>query len=393
MVEKSRILIAGHSRAACEQLKGMLEQQHDLDVRTSHEAAKAEGAPDLLVVVLDGEGQQTLDDWSFAPGLPSPPMIVIGATEDTHLMRRAMQVGARDYFSQPVAAGELLAAVHKILSESTAHPGSQAGGKLTAVINAKGGSGASMIACNLAHMLAVNRRCQTALIDMDLQFGALPLALDLTQRHTLFDVIGAVEQLDSVALKSYMTEHSSGLHVLGTMSEQLMMPWAVSVESVQRIFEVALQTYEHVVVDLPRQIDPLASIALSAAEHVLVVMQLSFAHLRDTKRMFSLLRGQLGVPTERIVLVINRYETNNAISVEDVRKAMQPALVVLIPNDYGNVTGSLNLGVPLYQHARNAPVTKALCNLAERLDAGAGAAKPDIPPPKPALRRVFGLRT
>jgi pilus assembly protein CpaE len=238
----------------------------------------------------------------------------------------------------------------------------------------------------------VHRNRKTALIDFDLQFGALPLALDLHPRSTLFDAIGNAEQLDPVALRAYMTEHSSGLHILGTMSEQLVMPWEVSVDAAQKVLQATVQSYEHVVVDLPRQIDPLTSMVLSASDRVLVVMQRSFAHLRDAQRMFSLLRGFLGLPTERITLVINRHDDKAPISDDDIRDALRPMEIMRIPNDFEHVTESLNVGVPLYQGARNASITKALCSIVEGLDRSAQPlAETAAPGAKRSLARVLGF--
>ncbi len=398
MQEKQVVCITGPSPAGCDSLRSVLGMEADLEIRIHALTGNARldvsalSTPNVRLVVLDlaSNGLQLLQDWSKLQESVHIPLIVVGPSHDSQLMRRAMQNGARDFIAHPVTADELLASVRRVLRESKV-ASHEPGGKLTAVIDAKGGSGASFIACNLAHILAVHQKRKTALIDMDLQFGALPLSLDLHPRSTLFDAIGGAEQLDAVALKAYMTEHASGLQVLGTMTEQLVMPWEVSVESVQKVLQVALQSYEHIVVDLPRAIDPLTGMVLSSADHVLVIMQRSFAHLRDAQRMCNLLRGYLGVPGERIVLVINRDEGNALITDNDVKEAIRPEQVIRIPNDFAHVTESLNVGIPLYQVARNAEITAALCAVAEGLDDGARAVTPAAASPRRGLGRVFGL--
>jgi pilus assembly protein CpaE len=163
------------------------------------------------------------------------------------------------------------------------------------------------------------------------------------------------------------------------------------VEALQKVLQVALQAYAHVVADLPRQIDPLTGMVLSGADRVLVVMQQSFAHLRDAQRLFSLLRNHLGVPSDRITLLVNRYDDKAAISDDDIRDAVRPAEIIRIPNDFEHVSESLNVGVPLYQGARNAAVTRALCAVAERLDVPAEGERASAPQRR-GLARVFGLR-
>ncbi|MDP9139870.1 MAG: AAA family ATPase [Pseudomonadota bacterium] len=398
---RKTVLLVGATGQACEQLRALLEPQTDLDLRIRVVGnTRIDGAAlphaDLALLDVGERGSDMLHEWTTRQNAQPVPLIVLGPASDAPLMRRAMQAGARDFLTQPVALEQLVESVRAILSESASGGGGgQPGGRLTAVINAKGGSGSSFVACNLAHMLIAHLNRPTALIDMDLQFGALPLALDLNTRDTLFEAIGAAEHLDPVALKGHMTKHKSGLHVLGAMSEQLVMPSEVSVDAVQKLLGVALQSYAHVVIDLPRQIDALTSLVLANADHVLVVTQQSFAHLRDTKRMFGLLQSYVGVPNERISLLINRNQDKHSISAEDFGEAIHPQQILLVPNDFAHVTESLNLGVPVYEGARNAAVTRALCNITEQLDEGApvAPAPPAARPARQVLRRVLRLGT
>lgn len=398
MHEKQLIWVDGSSATNCDVVKRALQDQRDFDVRTRIRQGKeleppafAPSLPRVVLLEIGDQGEQLLRDWSELPEAKGVPLIVVGPGNNSQLMRRAMQVGARDYLSLQSTPEEMTASIRQVLRDSAVGAQATSGGKLTAVIDAKGGSGASFIACNLAHMLAVHLKRETALIDMDMQFGALPLALDMSPRTTLFDAIGAAEGMDAMALRGYMAEHASGLHVLGTMGEQLVMPWEVSIEDAQKVLRVALESYSHVVADLPRSIDPITSMVLAASDHVLVVMQRSFAHLRDAQRMYSLLRGYLGVPSARITLVINRDEGNSPISTDDIKDAVRPDYIALVPNDYANVTESLNVGIPLYQGARTAAVTKALCALAERVDGNRVTAAVDSSPVKSGIARVLGL--
>ncbi len=378
-MDKHIILISSPSGAGCDAIKDVLQRQGNLKLRTHVMAdsgfvevpSSDESHVQLMVLDLGDNGEQLLMDWSSRNGGQRLPMIVIGPKDNGQLMRRAMQAGARDYLMHPIAEDDLLASVNQVLMNTEESSESRHdGGRLTAVINAKGGSGASVVACNLAHILSSYLNRRTALFDMDLQFGALPSSFDLNTRENVTDVLASIDQLDPVALRGYMTRHQSELEILGAMSEQLVMPWEVSVDALRKLLDLSIQTYEHVVVDLPREIGPVSGVVLGSADRILVVMQQSFAHLRDAKRMFGLLNNYLGVPNSKITLVINRHTDKNPITIDDVRDAVNPTEVMFMPNDFMNVTESLNLGEPLYQKARNAPITKSLCRMAERVDAG-----------------------
>jgi Flp pilus assembly CpaE family ATPase len=57
---------------------------------------------------------------------------------------------------------------------------------------------------------------------------------------------------------------------------------------------------------------------------------------------------------------------------------------MLVPNSYESVAESINMGVPIAEHAKNSRVTKALVEMNSRLIGGTQtAAQPNV------VRRVF----
>jgi pilus assembly protein CpaE len=392
---KTMVLIQGRNASECDAIRGMLAGQTDLHVNTQpNEFSTGDPLhglatlPDVLILILAQRGEETLRALAARSAAQRPPMIVIGPAGDAQVMRRAMQVGARDFFSPPVVAAELLHAVRQITNEMGLQPSAGTLGSITAVINAKGGSGASFIAANLAHIAAVQHKTPVALIDLDLQFGAMPLAFDLEQRNSLLEALGASGQLDGVALQGYMAKHTSGVHVLSAMSDQVPLPWEVPTDSLARLLAVARQAYGAIVVDLPRQIDPLTSTVLSQSDHVAVIMQQSLAHVRDAKRMLRVLTGSLGVARDKVLLVVNRHSDKAQVQMRDITETINPASSLMLPNDFTAASESLNVGVPLMEFDRNAAITKALLDMSIRLEGGTPEAA-DAPARKRSFRETL----
>lgn len=374
MPQTTLVIISSPTRAGSDHITGMLESEAGIEIRVEPQDGTVEaievppGRPCILILDLGPNWEHTLQSLNHKLGGRNIPVVVMAMDSNPDIMRAAMRAGARDFNVHPVDRNELLADVRRFAAEAvenlaSSEVRSNSQGTLTAVINSKGGSGASFLACSLAHILQTHREANTALIDMDMQFGALPLALDLKTRDTLFDALGSADQLDRIALQGYMTKHESGLSVLGAMSPELPMPWQVSMEDVAKLLNVARNTFAQVVVDLPRSVDPLTSTVLESADHIMLVMQQSFAHLRDTVRMNGILNRHLGIPVDRIHLVVNRYNDKNPVTLDDIRDALKPHALTTLPNDFYNVSESLNLGIPLYKRARNAALTKAICEL------------------------------
>lgn len=399
-MKSNTVLISGRSKAACEPVRQLLENLPDIDaslsVRDNGHADPLHGQrrlPDILILVLDSGGDEMLRALSARAASERPPTIVIGPVDDPALMRRAMQAGARDYFTPPLQQAELLESVRSIGRERGVEPSALPRGTLIAVINAKGGSGASTVAANLAHIRALSAHSDVGLIDLDLQFGALPLAFDLAPHKSLVELIGSVDQLSPGGLRDQAARHASGVAVFSAMSEQMPLPWELPAQSLTRLLDIARQAYGNVFVDLPRQIDPLTTTVLEQADHVVIVMQQSLAHVRDAKRLLRVLTSSLAVPSTNIVVVVNRYSENTGLKEQEIIDAVTPPRSMLLPNDYKTVSEAQNIGVPLQELDKGAPITRALGELLDRLTRSDAEAPPP-PPKKRGLRAVLGaLRT
>jgi pilus assembly protein CpaE len=374
MKSKLKVLISSRSRPQVERLGDMLKAEPGIEVETRvvvnghlDPLYAVDTLPDLLILDLSQFWETELKE--LLAHAERPQLIVVApGDDDARVIRMAMQAGARDYFTYPAERGELMHSVRRIAEELGARAKKQSGkGRLTAVINAKGGSGASFLASNIAHCMASQLHMRAALLDMDLQFGTLPLYLDLTPRDGVMEAVANADQLDTVALEAYMLKHPSGLRLLAAMSEDLAAPWEIPQERLDRLLGQALGDFEHVVVDLPRQIDPVTSRTIERADNLLIVMQQGITHLRDAKRMVRIVTRDLAISNDRVHLVVNRQDRNNPVSSAEIQAALKPGSLVEVPNDYRRVSEAINLGVPLCESARGAAITKAIVEIAEKL--------------------------
>ncbi|MEQ1438724.1 AAA family ATPase [Fontimonas sp. SYSU GA230001] len=397
-MKTNSVLIACRAKAGGEAIRQLLEGQPDLDVSLAVvEQGHADplhaqrGLPDILVLLVEDSADDMLRALGARSQNERPPTIVIAPAGDANLMRRSMQIGARDYFSPPVQKDELLNALKEIRRDFGVLIPEPAGarGSLIAVINAKGGSGASTIAANLAHLQALESQADVALVDLDLQFGTLPLAFDITPHHSLLDTLHDIGRLDAKTLRTHAVRHKSGVSIFSAMSEQMALPWEQSAQSLRQFLDLARRAYGTVFVDLPRQIDPLTTVALEQADRVLIVMQQSLAHIRDTKRLLRILSSGIAVPSANVTVVVNRYVENTTLGRKEITDAISPPQLLELPNDFKTVSEAQNVGVPLHELDKNSPMTKGLSNLLTQLMQPPGET-PQNAPKKRGLRALFG---
>lgn len=382
-----RLLISGRDAGVLARLKALSEQLPGLQVNTRQVSNGhtdplygLEQMPDMLLLHVSHLWREELGALQQHPSQQRPPLLVCGPQDDRDCMRLAMQVGARDFLPEPLLEQELLAAIGRLALEARDVPAP--GGQLIAIMNAKGGSGATMLACNLAHSLSAHGR-RTLLLDLDLQFGSVAHCLDVQPNHSHMEVLQRIDELDGVALHGFCSHFSPTLDVLGGRAGELFLTQDVQLEQLEALLRLARASYDWVVVDLPRQIDHLTGITLEQADHVYVVLQQSLSHLKDAVRLVRIMREDLGIGGERLQLVVNRYDKSAPVSLKDIAEALHCGEPLRLPNDYVVINESQNTGVPLGLHAPRAALTQSIHQIAQDL-LGNEAAAPGL------LKRTFG---
>lgn len=382
-----RLLISGRDAGVLARLKALSEQLPGLQVNTRQVSNGhtdplygLEQMPDMLLLHVSHLWREELGALQQHPSQQRPPLLVCGPQDDRDCMRLAMQVGARDFLPEPLLEQELLAAIGRLALEARDVPAP--GGQLIAIMNAKGGAGATMLACNLAHSLSAHGR-RTLLLDLDLQFGSVAHCLDVQPNHSHMEVLQRIDELDGVALHGFCSHFSPTLDVLGGRAGELCLTQDVQLEQLEALLRLARASYDWVVVDLPRQIDHLTGITLEQADHVYVVLQQSLSHLKDAVRLVRIMREDLGIGGERLQLVVNRYDKSAPVSLKDIAEALHCGEPLRLPNDYVVINESQNTGVPLGLHAPRAALTQSIHQIAQDL-LGNEAAAPGL------LKRTFG---
>ena len=79
------------------------------------------------------------------------------------------------------------------------------------------------------------------------------------------------------------------------------------------------------------------------------------------------MRDDLGVQSNRLQVVLNRYDKNSPFKPKDISDALRCPTLQKLPNDYAVVSESQNTGVPLELHAPRAGITLSLRELGREL--------------------------
>lgn len=292
--------------------------------------------------------------------LPDAAVFAVGSMEHSQLIVSAMRAGAREYIERPTTTTDLLEAFVRQTSSRRKPGREKALGKIITVVNAKGGSGATTVAVNLALALQ-SLQHSIALVDLA-PLGHCTLHLNLKPSFTVSDAITNLHRLDSSLLTSFMEEHSGGLQVLAGASAPA--PVEPSASDFARLFDTMGGMFRYIVVDASSRLDSATRIVSNLSERVLLVAHADVASLWSAGRVSQYL-GEHG-SRDRFALVLNRYRKVSGFNESETEAAIGAPVLWRIPNQYFAVSTAIDRGVPVMQQG-NTEIARSITGLAEFL--------------------------
>jgi pilus assembly protein CpaE len=342
--------------------------------------------PTAVVIVLTGDHQER--DFALIKQLTvkCPETAIITAAHDSSpsLILGSMRSGAREFLQLPINADEFKTVLDRI-EEFNATVVSKRNGRTVAVFSGKGGAGVSFFATNLAAAMTV----PTVLVDLNLQTGDASSFLGLEPKYSLTDFVRNRTRLDDSLIKSLVTPHSSHLSLLAAPLEPHEAE-DVKPEHITEVLHLLGQRFQYLILDLQHTFDPVTVAALDLADEILVIMTLDIPGIRNTKRALKVFE-RLGYPRVKIRVVVNRWTKNIDVKLEKVEAHLDERLIGLVPNDYGKVMNSINLGRPIVQSDPASKITVEIKRIAGLIENRNDTASPQ--PRKGLLGSMFGRRT
>jgi len=370
-----KLLIIHPNEQYCEQVaQAFLQYDPDIevtpvvDLRDAPERVKAE-KPAAVVVGVDTPHDPALSTIETISGMGEELGIIVVSKEPTReLLVSCMRAGSDEFLEFPIDPDELAKAMGGLLKRKGILARGQ--GQVVAVFSSSGGAGVTTIACNVAVGVAraLNSPTASCILDMNLQFGCVALALDILEfSHTLADAAHEEQRLDENLLRNFMSTHESGLSVLPA---PLSLEDAESVDSwrLRGVIQTCRSTYDFTFLDLPHSVDERSVVGLDEADQILLICDMLLPSIRRTIRATELF-SELGYKRDKIKLVINRYYDSHEVSLDEIARHVNHPIHWLVPYESRSVMNSLNSGQTLDLVAPNSEVARSLAALA-RVTAG-----------------------
>jgi len=310
-----------------------------------------------------------------------PAVLLVGERLPTTVVRNLLRLAHSDVLEAPYTPEQIAEAVAGLMAqqvrvapaaaEAPTAPTS-ASSRCWAVTGAVGGAGATTIAIEIATALCDRqaREKSVCLIDLNLADGVAAAYLGAEPAMRLADMATGVERIDAAVLQAFVTPVTKHLDLLAAARDPDAFD-AIPREAVLKVLDVACETYDWVVLDMPRHRRPWTLEVLAGSDEVIVVSELTVPALIAARSLSDEIETGVGTGMKpRIVL--NRLASRMfgpAPSMAEAEKALQRKAEAGISSDWEAAATSANLGGPIAQHRPKSKIVKDVQMLVERLAA------------------------
>ena len=274
-------------------------------------------------------------------------ILALSSTTDSDLLLRAMRAGYSEFLGKPFDSDEFTDALTRLdhrWTASVARPHNS--GKILSFFGAKGGVGTTTLAVHLAMFLVRGLGKKVLLIDNHAQLGHVVLYLGMDgSNHHFYDLVQNVSRLDQELLRGFIATHSSGLDVLSS-PDVYGGSWKTDADSVERTLEFLSTQYDFVLLDCEASFEDINLAVIAFSNWIYLVATPEIGAIRDLSRYVDgLIQNEQA--TKKLQVVINRYSSHDAVTIEQIERAVHLPIAIKIPNNYGELVRSINIGEPL----------------------------------------------
>jgi pilus assembly protein CpaE len=338
-------------------------------VRTAINAMAKLQTPEVLIVDISGEDQplHALGELSDVVE-PGVRVLVIGDTDDVDFYRHITRgMGVMEYIFKPITREAVARHFSPLITRKAVGADAARGGRVIALMGARGGVGATTIAGNLAWYLGVIAKRHTVFLESDLHMGSGALLLGGKTGPGLRMALETPDRIDPLFVERAAQPVAERLHVLAS-EEKLQEPLNYAKGAAQRLIETLRVRYNFIIMDVPFLPMPANRELLEYAHHRVIIMDPSLASVRDTLRLLGLPNGPWQPQSPTIVL--NRQGRPGGLTRKQIEDALKLKIDVVIPDLPKQLNESASFGEPAV--TQRGPLRQAIVDLSREVGFAGG---------------------
>lgn len=226
----------------------------------------------------------------------------------------------------------------------------------------KGGTGKTTLAIGVAAQLAKAGK-RVMLLDLDLQFGDVSMALDVDGKNSIVDLVQDRGGITIENINGFAVEHGTGMSVLCAPKSPEFAEF-VTAAHVEKIIDIMRPYYEYIIIDLPASFNDTTITACENCEEIYLVYNCEILSLRNAKVCYSIL-DQLH-QREKIRFILNKVE-KGLVKIEDFEEMFQTKMFASVPADYAAAVSSINKGMAVTVAQPKSAISKGISEITDKI--------------------------
>jgi pilus assembly protein CpaE len=265
---------------------------------------------------------------------------VVAESVTANLLRAAMQRGVSDVIEAPLTEEKIAAAISQFSSDVLKMQASRPGrptvrrvrptGEIVTVMSAKGGSGKTVTATNLAVLLAQKPtpRCAWSTPTSSSATCAWCCSSSRSSRWST-----PPPNCTAWTSSSRFDPHAASQRPEGAgRSAGAGFADDITTAGLLQILELLKTMFDYVVVDTASLLDELLLSLLEKSDQVLMVVDMDLPSVKNAKLALETLR-LLKFPTNKVRLVLNRSNAKARLDDREIEGALKSQIMARIPSD------------------------------------------------------------
>ncbi len=318
-----------------------LEARERYPSRTAASGLAANRSKQLWFVDVSSDGPSASELLSAAAGAAPPiPAIALLREDDPELILQCLRQGASEFLISPFTADRLRPALEKLSrlqAVSVPVRAEESRGQVFCVVPGKGASGATTLACHLAHCMRRAGSKKVLLADLDGLAGTIPFLLKLKSSFSFVDALSHAENLDADLWKALVVPWNN-LDVL--LSPEDPMDGLGDDYDPASIVNYSRQAYEAVILDAGGAYGDWNLALARLSDEVLIVTTSEMPSLHSARRSLLYLETN-GADLSNLHLIVNRCRPDGGLSKETVESTLDTRIYASLPDDPESIKKAL----------------------------------------------------
>lgn len=330
--------------------------------------------PDLIIldIMMPGmDGYEVCRHLRANPKTEHIPIMMFTAKTQVADKVAGFEAGADEYLTKPIHPTELVTRVEALLSRTTrlaaaVEPSRRA--KVVGFLGCKGGVGTSTLVVNVGVSLSLGPSEDGKVMVLDLGSGISTLypQLGFQSSGRLGELLSRpVDQLSSKAILAKTDQHTSGLLVLGGVSDPVGLVPSLEGAQAEAVVRHLGDAVDYLLIDMRADLDEVNQAVLPLLDKVMVVVEPQRIAVKLTEEMLGGLE-QLEVPQHQIgVVLLQRAPSATSLTKGRIEELLDREVANVIPPAPEVAFQASDRGQPMVVVRPDSLVAAQLNNLAE----------------------------